>query len=58
MSWKKIKKIFKKRKEPLNHKMLLKSRDLGNGSYEINGVVIPAESHEAALMKYRRAKND
>ena len=42
-------------KEEINFKMVLKSRDMGNGKYEVGGVVFNANSHAHALKKYRRA---
>jgi len=40
-----------------DHKMMLKSRDLGNGKYEVGGVIFFADSHPEAIRKYRRAKD-
>ena len=37
-----------------NHKMMLKSRDLGNGKYEVGGVIMYADSHAEAIWKYRK----
>ena len=36
---------------------MLKSRDLGNGKYEVGGVIFFADSHPEAIRKYRRAKD-
>jgi len=41
-----------------DHKMMLKSRDLGNGKYEVGGVIFHADSHPEAIRKYRRAKDE
>ena len=43
--------------EPKDEKMFLKSRDLGNGKYEVNGVIFYADSHAESIRKYRRAKH-
>lgn len=40
----------------IEHNMMLKSRDMGNGKFEVCGVVFYADSHTEALRKYRRAK--
>ena len=45
-------------KEESKDKMLLKSRDMGNGKYEVGGIVFYADSHSEALRKYRRAGKD
>jgi len=42
-------------KQKNTDKMLLKSRDMGNGKYEVNGIVFYAESHAESILKYRRA---
>lgn len=44
----------KSKRENINHKMLLKSRDLGNGRYEVAGVIVYAKSHAEAVADYRR----
>jgi hypothetical protein len=36
----------------------LKSRDLGDGKYEVCGIEFYADSHAEALRKYRRAKKE
>ena len=41
-----------------DNKMLLKSRDMGSGKYEVGGIVFYADSHQEALRKYRRAKDN
>lgn len=43
-------------KEKLPNNMMLNSKDLGHGRYQICGVVIQAESHVQAINKYRRKK--
>ena len=51
--WNKVKKMFKRKRrkaEPL----MLKSRDMGDGKYEVSGVVFYADSHAEACRKYRR----
>ena len=42
------------RAEPSDDKMMLKSKDLGNGKYEVGGVVFYADSHAEACRKYKR----
>jgi hypothetical protein len=44
-------------KEESKDKMLLKSRDMGNGKYEVGGIVFYADSHQEALRKYRKGKS-
>ena len=41
-----------------NDKMILKSRCIRKGKYEILGVIFDAESHEEAIRKYRRARDE
>jgi len=55
MLYRRIKQIFK-RKPKADHKMMLKSRDIGDGKYEVSGVIMYAENHASAIRKYRRAK--
>jgi hypothetical protein len=50
--WEKLKKLFTNNTED---KMMLRSRDLGNGMYQVCGVNVTATSHAEALRKYRRA---
>ena len=45
-------------KEESKDKILLKSRDMGNGKYEVGGIVFYADSHASAIHKYRRAKKE
>jgi len=54
-----IKKAIEKIKGPeiKDHEMFLKSRDLGSGKYEVNGVIFYADSHAEAIRKYRRGKD-
>ena len=42
----------------LPHNMMVNSRDLGNGNYEINGVRFKAKNHASAVNKYARTKKD
>ena len=51
-------KVMKPKNTNKDHKMMLKSRDLGNGKYEVGGVVFHADSHPEAIRKYRRAKDE
>ena len=51
MSWNRIKKMFKRKKR---YEQPLRSRDLGGGDYEVNGIVIPSGSHAEAVSKYKR----
>lgn len=39
-------------------KMMLKSRDMGNGKFEVQGIVFYADNHNEALRKYRKGKKD
>lgn len=39
-----------------HRKLMLFSRDLGNGRYEVNGVIFYAKSHADAIGKYTRRK--
>ena len=55
MNW--LERLVNKTAEEDN-KMLLKSRDMGNGKYEVGGIVFYADSHQEALRKYRRAGKD
>jgi hypothetical protein len=48
-------KIMKPKPLDNDHKMMLKSRDLGDGKYEVGGVVFFADTHAEAIRKYRRA---
>ncbi len=48
-----------KKKEKPNPKMMLNSRDMGGGKFEVNGVVFYADSHSEALKKYTKgSKNE
>lgn len=53
----KIKQFFKK-EEQIGHKMILKSRCVKEGLYEVSGVFINATCHTEALNKWRRAKKE
>ena len=53
-----IKKIFKRDIEDDTFKMVLKSRCVKDGMYEVNGVIFYADTHTEALKKYRRAKEE
>lgn len=44
-----------KDKKRESQKMALKSRNMGNGRFEVNGVVFYADTHNEALEKYRKA---
>lgn len=45
-------------KEEIDHKMILKSRDMGEGKFSVNGVIFYCDSHTEALNRYRRAVKD
>ena len=47
-----------KRKPKKECKMILKSRDMGDGKYEVDGIVFYADSHAEAIRKFRRANVD
>jgi len=42
----------------LPHNMMVNSRDLGDGKYEVSGVIFYADSHACAIRKYRRSENE
>lgn len=48
--------LFPTKAEPLDPKMILKSRWVDGRRYEINGVILNADSHLEAIRKYRREK--
>ena len=39
-------------------KLLLKSRCIKKGKYEVSGIIFDADSHEEAIRKYRRARDE
>ena len=47
-------KLMGKKNTTEDTKMALKSRDLGDGKYEVNGVIMYADSHPEAILKYRK----
>ena len=50
--------MFKKKKIKKDLPLLLKSRDMGAGKFEVNGVVFYCDSHAEALRKYRRGESE
>ena len=52
--WNKVKKMFKRKKKTEN--VMLRSRHMGDGKYEVGGVVFYADTHAEAIRKYRRGK--
>ena len=38
--------------------LAIKSKDLGGGKYEVEGVIFYCDSHLEAIRKYIRAKNE
>lgn len=38
--------------------IMLKSRDLGDGKYEVSGIIFYADSHIEAIRKYRTASDE
>ena len=48
-----IKNPFKKKKKKMVEEKLIRSLDLGNGLYSVDGVKIEASSHAEAVNKWR-----
>ena len=49
---------LKGKPKTVDDKMLLKSRCVCEGKYEVGGVTFYADTHAEAVRKYRRARNE